>query len=81
MSRIPASSVEDGFGYDERTVRRWAADGCSAAPAILLHLMNEGRLTVQRVAAAKIIMARRLRQALAREHGRIGEELSHRPPD
>jgi hypothetical protein len=43
--------------------------------------MNEGRLTVQRVAAAKIIMARRLRQALAREHGRIGEELSHRPPD
>jgi hypothetical protein len=41
-------------------------------PAILLHLIDEGRLTLERIRAAKLIMARRLRQALAREQGRIG---------
>jgi hypothetical protein len=36
---------------------------CSGAPAILLYLMHEGRLTLQRVRTTKVIMARRLRQA------------------
>ena len=51
------------MGPEPRTGRRWAAEDCSGAPAILLHLMHEGRLTLQRVRTAKVIMARRLRQA------------------
>ena len=72
MGRTTKGEVAALFDSDERTVRRWETDGCSGALAILLHLIDEGRLTLERIRAAKLIMARRLRQALAREQGRIG---------
>jgi hypothetical protein len=34
------------FDVEPRTVRRWAAKGCSGAPAILLYLMAKGVLPI-----------------------------------
>jgi transcriptional regulator with XRE-family HTH domain len=44
---LSQSEVAELFDYDERTVRRWAAEGCTDAPAILMHLLDEGRLILR----------------------------------
>jgi transcriptional regulator with XRE-family HTH domain len=46
------------FNAGQRTVQRWAAEGCSGSDAILLYLMAKGAVSKARVAAASAVCAR-----------------------
>jgi transcriptional regulator with XRE-family HTH domain len=61
LKRLALTQGEVAFLFDvePRTVRRWAANGCSGPPAILLYLMAKGVLPIGLViAAAKAVRAR-----------------------
>jgi hypothetical protein len=45
--------VGELFGYTDRAVRRWAANGPPPAAAVLLQLIIDGKIAVDDVAAAR----------------------------